>query len=111
MQNQYSSVLPVVTQPYSDYGGSVSSLASPRRNYHYHRIAPVSEVDESLFGFSTAFNNNANRQTKNGGIGETPLEREAAERDKGKRRNNDTMKQPKKETVQVVTRDLVRSLV
>ena len=88
----------------SHNGSTVSRRAQTR---HYHVVSHTSQVDESLFG-----DHNRNKQIKNrgknmgGGNGETSIEREAARRSaKNKRKSGSN-----KETVQVITKDLIRNL-
>ena len=72
-----------------------------------NHFLPFQQVDESLFGSSNN-NNKLKQQPKQDDIrAETPIEFQARQR--SSKRSAGT--KPKKETVQVITKDLIRNLV
>ena len=79
-----------------------SDLSRRAKTRQYYKVANTSQVDESLFGTGKP------RPQKNQGDvrAETPIEAEAKQRHSGRRKSK-----PKKETVQVITKDLIRNLV
>lgn len=89
--------------------GSASHASSGSRRgqtRHYYRVAAKSQVDESLFG---AGRNASAGQGKGAGFGDTTtVEREAEERN---RRRQSGRQDGRKETIQVVTKDLIRNLM
>lgn len=98
--------------PGSTLSGSTShgSSGGSRRGQtrHYYRIASKSQVDESLFGAS---GEPAGEQRRSrGGLGETILEKEAEERNM-RRQSGGGRREGKRETVRVITKDLIRNLI
>lgn len=89
--------------------GSASHASSGSRRgqtRHYYRVAAKSQIDESLFG---AGRNGSAGQGKGAGFGDTTtVEREAEERN---RRRQSGRQDGRKETIQVVTKDLIRNLM
>lgn len=88
--------------------GSQTSVGSRRaKTRQYYKVANTSQVDESLFGSSNN-NNKLKQQPKQDDIrAETPIELQARQRSSKRNANA----KPKKETVQVITKDLIRNLV
>ncbi|KAK2186709.1 hypothetical protein NP493_193g02032 [Ridgeia piscesae] len=82
------------------FGGSQTSSGSRRaRTRQYHTVATTSQVDESLFG------NSAKKQAPGGDP--LTIERQAEARI-SKRKSSSG---PKREVVQLVTKDLIRNLI
>jgi len=82
------------------FGGSQTSSGSRRaRTRQYHTVATTSQVDESLFG------NSAKKQAPGGDP--LTIERQAEARI-SKRKSSSG---PKREVVQLVTKDLIRNLM
>lgn len=89
-------------------GGTHSSLSSSKRKNRYRTVANNSQVDESLFGAPARVEQrNEMLAEKWKPDGEVTIERVAAARS-AKRRSGG---KHKKETVQIITKDLVRSLI
>jgi len=85
--------------------GSVTSSGSRRaRTRQYHVVAHTSQVDESLFGTPHK------DKLKNGGPPGPDIEQVARERS-AKRLKNKKGNKNNKETVQVITKDLIRNLI
>lgn len=86
-------------------GSQISSGSRRARTRQYHVVAHTSQVDESLFGTP-----NNKKETWNGNSGEPAIEAQArersAQREKKKRKNKNN-----KESVQVITKDLIRNLI
>jgi len=82
----------------SHTGSSASRRAKTRQ---YYKVANTSQVDESLFGGQKPKPQADRVDVRT----ETPIEQQARQR--SSKRN----KKPKKETVQVITKDLIRNLV
>lgn len=100
---------------YSGNGSQASSGSRRAKTRSYHVVAHTSQVDESLFGEHHSQNKRKemleDKWRDGGGVAEVGIEREAAERSarrrsKGKKGNGD-----KRETVQVITKDLIRNLI
>jgi len=84
-------------------GSQTSSSSRRARTRQYHVVAHTSQVDESLFGTSQK------DKQKNGGPG-PDIEQLARERS-AKRLKNKKGNKHNKETVQVITKDLIRNLI
>ena len=91
--------------------GSITSSGSRRaKTKHYRAVAANSQVDESLFG--TPHREQRRQQMLDRQLGEIPevtIEREARERII--KRSAGKNKKPARETVQVITKDLIRNLM
>lgn len=91
--------------------GSITSSGSRRaKTKHYRAVAANSQVDESLFG--TPHREQKRQQMLDRQLGEIPevtIEREARERII--KRSAGKNKKATRETVQVITKDLIRNLI
>ena len=110
MFSVYNSVLlvPPAHQPGSAYsvpGSSASSGSRRGKTRQYRTLSHTSNVDEALFGQSNTQKMRQQMLEDRWANGGAPIEREAQQR-----RNNRSGKS-KKETVQVITKDLIRSLM
>jgi hypothetical protein len=88
----------------SGSAGHSSSASRRVRTRRYYKTASSSHVDESLFGFQ--------KPTASAGNGlATNLEREADERTTRRRSASAGAPVTQKNTVQVITKDLIRNLM
>jgi len=94
-------------QPVSVQSGSAGQPSGGgTRRYHtrrYHKTASGSHVDESLFGFDRP-----SASATSSGSG-TCLEHEAQARNSRRKSGNNSA--PPKQTVQVITKDLIRNVL
>jgi len=88
-------------------GSSASSGSRRGKTRQYRVVSHTSNVDEALFGGSNTEKMRQNMlKDKWENQGPAPIEKQAAQR-----RNNRSGKKNSKETVQVITKDLIRNLV
>lgn len=90
----------------SSHGGS-SSSSRRARTRSYHKVAHTSQVDESLFG--TSHKDVLLTEKRNGQGDEIHIETQAQQRNTNRKRRGNP--NGKKETVQVITKDLIRNLI
>lgn len=92
----------------SSHGGS-SSSSRRAKTRSYHKIAHTSQVDESLFG--TPHKDTLIGDRKNASL-DNNIEEQARKRSANrKNKKNSGNSHGKKETVQVITKDLIRNLI
>jgi len=97
----------IYLQPASALSGSASHSSGGTRRVRtrrYYKTASSSHVDESLFGFQKSA-----PQTEQ--LGGTSLERQAEERTSRRRSSSAGAAYGQKQTVQVITKDLIRNLM
>ena len=95
-------------QPGSTQSGSIAQASNGTRKYHtrrYYKTASCSHVDESLFGFDRPQQAASASNSASG----TCLEHQAQQRNVHRKSGNNSA--PPKQTVQVITKDLIRNVL